>query len=392
MEHQGRGRRRGGGSRTGEGARVHAVRTGHGDRGAADDNIIVTGGRQGDTTSAGDDVDLTLKASSASVEVRCPVDTDVVVGTASGSVTCTALGAAAGHDRERVDPGRVRRLRRTAHAFRPHRGRRVPGSCRVMNTSGRVEVHRAGEVEVKAVSGIVEASGDDVHVRTVSGKVRIDTNVDASVETVSGKVEVWVPPGFHPAGARPGPRPRGHRRAAGERRRDLRAHRQRIGTGAVAVTTTAEAPAPVVWGAVLFTDLVGFTEFTASRGTRGGRAPGPPGADRRGGPPRGFAVVRELGDGLLLWFPDADSALSTASTSRRGSRRSRRRPVSRCGCGWACTGGTRPAAATTSSDTTSMSRLGSSTSRGPARCCCPTPPRHAGQGQPDVCFDDSVRW
>ena len=34
--------------------------------------------------------------------------------------------------------------------------------------------------------------------RTVSGKVRIDTNLDASVETVSGKVDVWVPAGFRP--------------------------------------------------------------------------------------------------------------------------------------------------------------------------------------------------
>ena len=62
---------------------------------------------------------------------------------------------------------------------------------------------------MKAVSGIVEASGDDVRVRTVSGKVRIDTNLDASVETVSGKVEVWVPPGFHPAVRVPRSRPGG---------------------------------------------------------------------------------------------------------------------------------------------------------------------------------------
>ena len=172
------------------------------------DDIIVTGGRQGDTTSAGDDVDLTLKASSASVEVRCPVDTDVVVGSASGSVHLHGpLGAA----RVTTASGSIR-VESVAYAeLRTHSGRievdECLGSCRVMNTSGRVEVHRAREVEVKAVSGIVEASGDDVRVRTVSGKVRIDTNVDASVETVSGKVEVWVPPGFHPA-----VRARGHGR------------------------------------------------------------------------------------------------------------------------------------------------------------------------------------
>jgi DUF4097 and DUF4098 domain-containing protein YvlB len=128
------------------------------------------------------------------------VDTDVVVGSASGSVHLHGpLGAA----RVTTASGSIR-VESVAYAeLRTHSGRievgECLGSCRVMNTSGRVEVHRAREVEVKSVSGIVEVSGDDVRVRTVSGKVRIDTNLDASVETVSGKVEVWVPPGFHPA-------------------------------------------------------------------------------------------------------------------------------------------------------------------------------------------------
>ncbi len=73
--------------------------------------------------------------------------------------------------------------------------------------------------------------------------------------------------------------------------------------------------APTCVGAVLFTDLVGFTEFNevvgdaeavdvidtqvryatdALRGRTDGR------------------VVKELGDGLMLWFGDADAAISTA--------------------------------------------------------------------------------
>jgi adenylate cyclase len=64
-------------------------------------------------------------------------------------------------------------------------------------------------------------------------------------------------------------------------------------------------------GAIVFTDIVGFTEFTAVRGDtealalldiqeRLVRAALPPGA----------RIVKELGDGLLLWFDDAAPAVS----------------------------------------------------------------------------------
>ncbi|MCI0890327.1 MAG: hypothetical protein J4O04_05920, partial [Chloroflexi bacterium] len=65
-------------------------------------------------------------------------------------------------------------------------------------------------------------------------------------------------------------------------------------------------------GTVVFTDIVGFTEFTALRGDdeaiallskqeRLVRSVLPPKA----------RIVKELGDGLLLWFEDACEALST---------------------------------------------------------------------------------
>jgi adenylate cyclase len=73
------------------------------------------------------------------------------------------------------------------------------------------------------------------------------------------------------------------------------------------------APLEVVSGTVVFTDLVGFTEFTAVRGDAEAvellarqedlvQAALPPGA----------RLVKELGDGLLMWFPDALSALLTS--------------------------------------------------------------------------------
>ncbi len=76
----------------------------------------------------------------------------------------------------------------------------------------------------------------------------------------------------------------------------------------------AASPSPsVTKGTVVFTDIVGFTEFTALRGDEEAltllstqerlvREALPPDA----------RIVKELGDGLLLWFPDACAALDTS--------------------------------------------------------------------------------
>ena len=163
-----------------------------------DDIVVTTGGR---TTAAPvtDEVDVVMTASSDRVEVRCPVGTDVVVGTASGKVE---LEGHLGEARVTTASGSIQ-VDTVASADLRTQSAKVEveeclGSCRVMNKSGRVEIHRAGEVLVKNVSGAVDVSGDDVNVRTVSGKVRIETYVTAAVETVSGGVEVWVPEGFRP--------------------------------------------------------------------------------------------------------------------------------------------------------------------------------------------------
>jgi class 3 adenylate cyclase len=75
-----------------------------------------------------------------------------------------------------------------------------------------------------------------------------------------------------------------------------------------------EAPrARVVEGTVVFTDIVGFTEYTALRGDEDALAllstqerlvteTLPPNA----------RIVKELGDGLLLWFEDACEAIETS--------------------------------------------------------------------------------
>lgn len=64
-------------------------------------------------------------------------------------------------------------------------------------------------------------------------------------------------------------------------------------------------------GAIAFTDLVGFTEFTATRGDQDALAV--LGTQERivhAALPDGARVVKELGDGLLLFLPDSDSALT----------------------------------------------------------------------------------
>ena len=69
----------------------------------------------------------------------------------------------------------------------------------------------------------------------------------------------------------------------------------------------------------MFTDIVGFTEFTATRGdaealqllaTQ----------DRlvQSALPDAARVVKELGDGLLLWFPEPVTALHSAFALHRG--------------------------------------------------------------------------
>ncbi len=77
---------------------------------------------------------------------------------------------------------------------------------------------------------------------------------------------------------------------------------------------TAAPPSPSVTnGTVVFTDIVGFTEYTALRGDEEAltllstqerlvREALPPDA----------RIVKELGAGLLLWFPDACAALDTS--------------------------------------------------------------------------------
>ncbi len=79
------------------------------------------------------------------------------------------------------------------------------------------------------------------------------------------------------------------------------------------MVATKTSRARVIEGTVVFTDIVGFTEYTALRGDEEALAllatqerlvneTLPPNA----------RIVKELGDGLLLWFQDAVEAVETS--------------------------------------------------------------------------------
>jgi adenylate cyclase len=79
------------------------------------------------------------------------------------------------------------------------------------------------------------------------------------------------------------------------------------------MSAVAGTEAPVVTGAIMFTDIVGFTEYTALQGDD--EAVRLLATQERlvyGALPTGARVVKEIGDGLLMWFPDSASALRTA--------------------------------------------------------------------------------
>jgi adenylate cyclase len=64
--------------------------------------------------------------------------------------------------------------------------------------------------------------------------------------------------------------------------------------------------------AIVFTDIVGFTQFTAECGDESAlRVLEQQDAIVRKVLPAPARIVKELGDGMLLWFPDARVALDT---------------------------------------------------------------------------------
>lgn len=74
-----------------------------------------------------------------------------------------------------------------------------------------------------------------------------------------------------------------------------------------------DSPPTTVEGAVVFTDIVSFTEFTAVEGDEAANALLTTQEEIVSELlPASARLVKELGDGLMLWFPDAESAIDTS--------------------------------------------------------------------------------
>jgi adenylate cyclase len=89
--------------------------------------------------------------------------------------------------------------------------------------------------------------------------------------------------------------------------------------------STPSDSTPTTHGAVLFTDIVGFTEFTDARGDVAAmRVLDLQEAMARDAlAPNGGRIVKELGDGLMLWFDDVTAGLRAAAAILHSTERAR---------------------------------------------------------------------
>jgi len=143
------------------------------------------------------------KGGSHSVDVVCPAGSDVIVGTASGSVE---LVGRFGDVRVTTASGKISIDRASSIDVRTASGTidigECAGVCRVVTKSSRVRIRNVGNFDCSAVSGRVEVGDvEDASVRTVSGRVEMATRQTGRVEvrSVSGKIELAVPRDRRPA-------------------------------------------------------------------------------------------------------------------------------------------------------------------------------------------------
>jgi DUF4097 and DUF4098 domain-containing protein YvlB len=134
---------------------------------------------------------------SGSIDVRCPEGTDLVIGTISGTVD---VHGPAGAVKVATVSGKVNVERAGEVDVRTKSGNvavgACAGDCHVVVTSSDVTVGEAARASVASVSGRVAVDRlDDAEVKTVSGTVELGARGggQVSVRTVSGNVEVSVP-------------------------------------------------------------------------------------------------------------------------------------------------------------------------------------------------------
>jgi DUF4097 and DUF4098 domain-containing protein YvlB len=145
---------------------------------------------------------LAVRGGSHTVEVRCPVGTDLRIGVASGGVSTEgALGdvrVTSASGSVKLDAAASADVRSASGSVRIGR---CDGTCRVSVKSGHVEVGRAGRLEASAKSGRVTGGPvDSAEVHVASGHVELEATGSGDLEilTHSGSVEITLPPGVCP--------------------------------------------------------------------------------------------------------------------------------------------------------------------------------------------------
>jgi hypothetical protein len=161
------------------------------------------------------------RGGSKSISVRCPVGTDVAIGTHSGAIhtegelgilSATTMSATIDVDRAdeadlRTGSGSIRvrgvrgRCRMNTMSGRIEAG--MLGACSCGTMSGAIRLDRVvGRLNVRTVSGSIDANCEGegaIHVKSVSGKVQIGlpegTSVSRRFKTISGRVRCPFPEG-----------------------------------------------------------------------------------------------------------------------------------------------------------------------------------------------------
>jgi DUF4097 and DUF4098 domain-containing protein YvlB len=157
--------------------------------------------RGAEKVTSGDD-GVEVVGRSGTIELRCPSDSDVFVGTASGSVS---LQGRLGRTHVTSESGSIEIDEVASADARTKSGSiRVAdctGTCRCSTKSGRLDVGRAGAVELVTASGSVEAEAvGAAKVQVGSGSVDLGITAleHVEVDAHSGSVTITLPEGSHP--------------------------------------------------------------------------------------------------------------------------------------------------------------------------------------------------
>jgi len=165
------------------------------------DVLVDSGGSA--VASADGAVEIRTERASSSLDVRCPEDADVMIGTRSGRVELVGrlgtVGITSQSGSIRVGTVAEADLRTVSGTVKLDG---CDGRCRVSTTSGRITVGATGDTEISTTSGSVEIGNVEgaVQVRSVSGTVTVASSARGPVKasTVSGSITIRLPPGIRP--------------------------------------------------------------------------------------------------------------------------------------------------------------------------------------------------